>query len=177
MKNDDNQPSVDAAYTFADATNKYLLDYIKFSDAKAGAISTACVIGMGVMANIQTHIALLAKTTLLTAKHNLYFYFSLFSFFAIAVAFICTLLSLYPRRGIMSPSLISYPSIIEFPAKVYASKIARLDKQSALEDLSIQNHNLSMILNKKFKHQQDAIQVLVIATISIIFSLIVSIFI
>jgi len=155
----------DTAYDFAESTNKYLLDYIKFSDAKAGAISAACAVGIGVLAKISAH-GVAAKQN--SADCYLWFWaFVVLASVSVLAAFICALMSLLPRTREPAPSLFSYPGIMEHNPKHYAQQVLCMDKFKAVEHLSYQNHNLSGILAQKFDWQKRAVW-LVLATVILV---------
>jgi hypothetical protein len=137
-----------AAIGFAASTNAYLLDYIKFGDAKAGAILTlAGVIGGG--------IASLAPKTLadaLAVSHWLALGVALTLaaalIFAVTIAVYCAraLAPQTPTAG----SLHSFPDIGRMTLEQYASGVDKLTEESATREFINHNWTLSRVASTKF---------------------------
>lgn len=139
-------------------TNAYVTDYIKFADAKAGAItagSSAGLAALGALAN-----TVLSKPALECGWHVIAIICAVLGGLVLLGSVAFALMSLIPRVQASSGSLFSFPDICKRSLPDYVASLCGLDDRKALDQLSSQNHTLCVVLNTKFVHQKNAVMCL-----------------
>lgn len=147
--------NIDEQISYAEKVNAYLTDYIKFGDAKAGALLT--LIGL-----LGTVIGVTADNVLPRAANEPRW------LAAILIAGAClvlgTVLTAWFSLNALSPStpkanwsLNSFPDIALLASSAYVSKLRELDARTILEGYANHNVALAQIAAKKFRAIQRAV--------------------
>ena len=134
---------------FASRTNAYLLDYIKFADAKAGAILTfAGVVGGGIASTAAKTLAD-ARTVAAGIELGAAVVIGAVLVLAIGVAMFC-LRALAPNTP-GAASLTSFPDIARMPLDQYVGSVAGLTTdEAAAREYANHNWTLSRVAQSKF---------------------------
>lgn len=134
--------------SFVQGTNAYLLDYIKFGDAKAGAILTLTIAAAGGAASTGPKALESAKTVGLGA--------SLFTLALLAAVLVFALLvvracvhALRPRVD-SAKSLHSFPDIASMSLDAYVDAVRALPEESISVQYCRHNWTLASVATAKF---------------------------
>jgi hypothetical protein len=142
-------------------TNAYVTDYIKFADAKAGAITAGATAGMVLVQTLSTSV--LEAPALGCVARVFAYIFAIGGGLALLLAAAFSLCSLIPRIKKSNGSLFSFPDICGQDAPSYLSGLCSLDGKTAFEHLSNQNHNLCNVVSSKFTNQKRAVVCLLVS--------------
>jgi hypothetical protein len=150
---------------FAKSVREYLLDYIKFADAKATAVLTI-VAGLGSVVGFSADKFLdsVIDSTVTAAVATL----------LIGILVLSALLSAYYCIRALSPStpskhgaLCSFPDIAAMNHDDYVSRIAGLSPDMVAVDLASHTHTLSTIAGSKFSAIRVATKWLAVLLITV----------
>lgn len=150
------RPVSDAAVEFAAQSNGYVTDYIKFGDAKAGAVLsfTAVVAGAAVSSATSSFDLLRSVSTIALAAGALL----LLCLLALALGVAWACVSALDPRTPKGKSLHSFPDVSEMDAEVYEAQLRGLDAHAATREYAMHTKVLSAIALQKFESIGSAVR-------------------
>jgi hypothetical protein len=145
------------AVAFAKDVRAYVLDYIKVSDAKAGAVSTG-------VALVGAAVGSIAEKTLRGAHAQsprslvLVLVVLLLIVSSVVLTVIYTISTLLPRTPTAAGSLASFPDISKDQQATYVEKVCSLDEPSVAAEYAAHAWTLSHIALSKFGSLKKALR-------------------
>ncbi|WP_437795469.1 Pycsar system effector family protein [Sorangium sp. So ce693] len=150
---------------FSSKTNAYLTEYIKFADAKAGAILVFMTLVGAVVSATSERMLSTAYTAAWGA-----FVLGAIAAGAILVSVTMTLwytvAALLPRTSNANQSLHSFPDIVKMQPEYYASSVLALTPESIARNYSFHNHALAKIAMAKYESVERAMRALRVALLA-----------
>lgn len=138
------------ALTQAREVGKYITDYIKFADAKAGLTLTFTAAVGSVVGATAPAVLAVAKDAGVVAVG-----FVGAAIAATAISVFMVLLhasaAISPRSDPAQASLVSFPDIARIPTDEYVERVAQASTEQSLRDYSLHNATLARIATAKFK--------------------------
>jgi hypothetical protein len=147
---------------YASKTNSYLTEYIKFADAKAGAILVLVALVGGVVSVASKSlfstvsdmgVAMIALATLL----------ALVIAYAVTMTLVHTISALSPKTSDAQGSLNSFPDIAKLQPNLFADQVVAVTAEDIVRNYSRHNHALAVIVSTKFASIGSALKWLRIA--------------
>jgi hypothetical protein len=158
------QSTIDAG-SFAEKTNTYLTEYIKFADAKAAAILTVLGIVGGVTAAAAKPILLASRQASVVAQIAAIGTAGAVLLAATLATWHC-LGALSPRTDSAAKSLHSFPDIALEDPDAYSAKIISAEREELVRAFCLHNVTLSRIARSKYAAISSATRCMTVAVIA-----------
>ncbi|WP_437306119.1 Pycsar system effector family protein [Sorangium sp. So ce388] len=150
---------------FPSKTNAYLTEYIKFADAKAGAILVFITL-VGAVVSATSERMLSAVRTAGWGAFALGAIAAVAILVSVTMALWHTAVALSPRTSNANKSLHSFPDIVKMQLEDYLSSVLVLTPESIANNYSIHNYALAKIAMAKYECIGRAMRALRVALLA-----------